>query len=253
MEKKVVVVGASTGLGRCIGVGLAERGHRVALMARRRDKLESAVAEAGGSAVAIACDATDPASCTEALDAAAEAMGGIDTVLYAAAIGPITRLTEATPEQWMETFGTNVIGANNVTQAAIRHLDPKTGHVLYLSTTGASYTPPWRGLGVYQTTKAALNHLVEAWRDEVPGVNFMRVTIGECMGGEGDGQSHFNVGWDMELMGEMAPTWIERGYMNLGFIDVGHLTDTFDSIIRSGASLQMPALTIIPRPPLQEA
>jgi NAD(P)-dependent dehydrogenase (short-subunit alcohol dehydrogenase family) len=248
--KKIVVVGASTGLGRCIGTGLAARGHQVTLMARRYEKLEGAVAEAGGNATAVACDATDPQSCTQAFDAAAEAMGGIDSVVYAAAVGPITRLTETTPEQWITTFSTNVIGANNVTQAALRHLEPGSANVLYLSTTGASYTPPWPGLAVYQTTKAALNHLVEAWRDEVPGVNFMRITIGECTGGEGDGQSHFNVGWDMELMGEMAPAWIQRGYMNLGFIDIEHLIDAFDFAVRSGTSMQMPSLTIIPRPPL---
>jgi len=250
VSKKVVVVGASTGLGRCIGLGLAERGHEVTLMARSRDKIEEAAASAAGTAHAVACDATDRASCGDAFDAAAELMGGIDTVVYAAAIGPISRLAETTNEQWMATFATNVVGANNATQAALPHLVPGDGHVLYLSTTGASYTPPWPGLGVYQTTKAALNHLVEAWRDEVPGINFMRVTIGECMGGEGDGQSHFNVGWDMELMGEMAPAWIQRGYMNLGFIDVDHLVDAFEFVIRSGNSMQMPTLTIIPRPPL---
>ena len=248
--KNVVVVGASTGLGRCIGLGLAKRGHQVTLMARRQEKIDEAAAGADGTVFAVACDATDRDGCGVAFDRAAEAMGGIDTVVYAAAVGPITKVTEATTEQWMSTFATNVVGASNVTQAALPHLDPATANILYLSTTGASYTPPWPGLAVYQTTKAALNHLVEALRAEVPGVNFMRVTIGECMGGDGDGQSHFNVDWDMELMGEMAPAWIERAYMNLGFIDVEHLTDAFDAVVRSGSSLQMPSLTIIPRPPL---
>lgn len=250
--KKVVVVGASTGLGRCIGLGLAKRGHDVTLMARRREKLADAVTGGEGSLSAVACDAADRRSCGEAFDAAAEQMGGIDTVVYAAAVGPLTALTDATPEEWMTTFATNVVGANNVTQAALPHLDRASGHVLYMSTTGASYTPPWPGLAVYQTTKAALNHLVEAWRAEVPGVNFMRVTIGECTGGEGDAQTQFNVGWDMSLMGEFAPSWIDRAYMNLGFIDVEHLVDVFESVVRSGPSLQMPSLTIIPRPPLQE-
>ena len=48
-QLRTVVIGASSGLGRCIGVGLAQRGSKVALMARRKDRLESAAAEAGDS------------------------------------------------------------------------------------------------------------------------------------------------------------------------------------------------------------
>lgn len=249
--KNVVVVGASTGLGRCIGTGLAERGHKVALMARRQDKVDAAAAEAGENASAFACDATDAASCNAAFAAAADAMGGVDAVVYAAAVGPLTKLIDATNDQWASAFATNVIGANNVTKAAIPHMSAASGHLLYMSTTGSSYTAPWPGLGIYQTTKAALNHLVEAWRAEVPAMNFMRVTIGECVGGDGDDtQTHFTDGWDQDVAMEVGPSWFERQLMNGGFIDVGHLTDAFESIIESGASLQMPEITIIPRPPI---
>ena len=56
---RVAVVGASAGLGRCIGIGLAKKGARVAFLARRRDRLENAAKEAGSGAVAVACDVTD--------------------------------------------------------------------------------------------------------------------------------------------------------------------------------------------------
>jgi NAD(P)-dependent dehydrogenase (short-subunit alcohol dehydrogenase family) len=248
--KKVVTVGASTGLGRCIGTGLAKRGHEVTLMARRQEKIEEAAAGADGTVHAITCDATDRQSCDDAFAAAEERMGGIDTVLYAAAVGPLTRLVDATNEQWVDTFTTNVVGANNVTQAAVRHLDPSSGSVLFMSTTGASYTAPWPGLGLYQTTKAALNHLVSAWRAEVPGVNFTLVTVGECPGGEGDEQTQFNTDWDRALLGEIAPEWFDRKLLSGGFIDVEELIDTFDAVVSGGASMQVPSLTIIPRPPL---
>ena len=57
---RVIVVGASSGLGRCIAVGLAQRGAQVALMARRRERLVAAAEEAGNGAVAIACDRPGP-------------------------------------------------------------------------------------------------------------------------------------------------------------------------------------------------
>ena len=85
---RTVVVGASTGLGRCIGIGLAQRGARVALLARSKDKLETAAAEAGDDALAIECDVTDEASSRRAIDDAATRLGGIDALVYAPAIGP---------------------------------------------------------------------------------------------------------------------------------------------------------------------
>ena len=251
--KRVVVVGASTGLGRCIGTGLAQRGSTVALLARRLDKLEEAAKEADGRAVIFACDAVDQQSAAESIDAAAVAMGGIDTVIYTPAVGPLSKLADATPAQWADTFATNVIGANNVTQASLPHLSGSGGNMIYMSTTGASYTEPWVGLGVYQVTKAAMNRLVDHWRVEQPGINFTVVTVGECPGGQGDRQTQFNVGWDMALVGEIAGDWFERKLMSGAFIDIEHLVDQFHALVTMGLSLQVPSMVIIPRPPVPNA
>ncbi len=59
---RTVVVGASTGLGRCLGVGLAQRGTTAALLARRQEMVAEAAVEAGHRAVAIRCDVTDEAA-----------------------------------------------------------------------------------------------------------------------------------------------------------------------------------------------
>ncbi|HET9610886.1 MAG TPA: SDR family NAD(P)-dependent oxidoreductase, partial [Acidimicrobiales bacterium] len=70
-----MVVGASSGLGRCIGVGLAQRGAQVALLARRRGRLDDAAKQAGPDALVVECDVTDPASCRSAVAEAAEGLG----------------------------------------------------------------------------------------------------------------------------------------------------------------------------------
>ena len=88
---KTVVIGASSGLGRCIGVGLAERGDQVALLARRRERIENAAKEAGRDAVAIECDVTEEASVRAAISAAADGLGGIDNLVYTPAIGSLMR------------------------------------------------------------------------------------------------------------------------------------------------------------------
>ncbi len=165
---RTLVFGASSGLGRCIGIGLAERGAEVALLARRREHLEAAADEAGPGALAIECDVTDEASCASAIAKAAGELGGVDALVYAPGIGPLARLADTDAQMWRRVFDTNVIGAALVTNAAIRYLTASAGTALYLSSVSASLTPPWPGLGAYAVSKAALDKLVEAWRARAP-------------------------------------------------------------------------------------
>src|SRR5262245_60498852 len=181
---RTVVVGASSGLGRCIGVGLAQRGDQVALLARRRERIEAAAGEAGPRAIAIECDVTDEASCRAAIDAAAEAMGGIDNLVYTPAVGPPVRMADTDAATWRRVFDTNVIGAALVTAAAMPQLTASAGKVVYLASDAGTYGPPWPGLGAYGVSKAALERLVEAWRAEHPDVGFTNLIVGECGGGE---------------------------------------------------------------------
>src|SRR2546430_6038606 len=91
---RAVVVGASSGLGRCIGVGLGRRGAQVALLARRRERLEAAAKEAGEGALAIECDVTHPSSVSSAIRKAAADLRGIDALVYTPAIGPLAPLPD---------------------------------------------------------------------------------------------------------------------------------------------------------------
>src|SRR6201996_6907991 len=165
---RTVVIGASSGLGRCIGVGLAQRGDQVALLARRRERLETAAKEAGPGAVAVECDITDEASCKSAIDKAADALGGIDNLVFTPAISPLVRLVDTDAQTWRRIFDTNVIGASLVTAAAIPHLTASAGKAVYLSSDAGPYGPSWQGLGAYGVSKAALERLVDAWRANTP-------------------------------------------------------------------------------------
>ena len=244
---RTVVVGASSGLGRCIGIGLAQRGAHVALLARRRDNLEAAAKEAGPSAVAIECDVTDETSCRAAIAEAAQVLGGIDALVYAPGIGPLVRLADTDAATWRQVFDTNVIGAALVTSAAIEHLSASGGTAAYLSSVSASVTPPWPGLGAYAVSKAALDKLVDAWRAEHPGVGFTRVVVGDCAGGEGDAQTQFANGWDSDLAVELYPIWSARNYLSGSLMDVEHLIGVIDTVLRGGANLSIPSVTVAPR------
>jgi NAD(P)-dependent dehydrogenase (short-subunit alcohol dehydrogenase family) len=246
---RTVVVGASSGLGRCIGVGLARRGAQVALLARRRARLDDAVAEAGPGAVAIECDVVDAKSCASAIGEAAEKLGGIDALVYATGIGPLARLVDTDADTWRRVFDTNVTGAALVTAAALDHLVVSQGTAVYLSSVSASLTPPWPGLGAYAVSKAALDKLVEAWRAEQGGVGFTRLVVGDCAGGEGDSMTGFANDWDIELAAELGTDWVARKYIAGSLIDVEHLVTVVDAIVHGGRSMSLPSVTVAPRPP----
>jgi NAD(P)-dependent dehydrogenase (short-subunit alcohol dehydrogenase family) len=245
---RAVVVGASSGLGRCIATGLGQRGAEVALLARRRDQLDDAAKEAGAGALAIACDVTDEASVKAAIDEAATGLGGIDALVYAPGIGPLVRLADIDADTWRRAFDTNVMGAALVTAAALPHLVESTGVAAYLTSVSASMTPPWPGLGAYAVTKAALDKLVEAWRAEHPAVGFTRVVVGDCAGGEGASMTQFASAWDPELAGEVMTTWIERRYISGSLMDVDELVHMVDTVLRLGATASVPSVTVTPRP-----
>jgi len=246
---RVVVVGASSGLGRCIAVGLSGRGARVALMARRKERLAAAAREAGPGALAIPCDVTVESSCREAIEEAARELGGIDALVYATGIGPLARLVDLDAEAWRAVFDTNVIGAALITSAALPYLTASSGTAAYLSSISASDTPPWPGLGAYAVSKAALDKLVEAWRAEHPQIGFTRVTVGDCAGGDGDSMTEFNAGWDHELAAEVAPIWLSREYIAGALLDVDELVRVLDNLLRCGPTASIPTVAVVPRRP----
>jgi NAD(P)-dependent dehydrogenase (short-subunit alcohol dehydrogenase family) len=246
-DVRVAVVGASSGLGRCIGVGLARRGARVALLARRRERLESAAREAGARALAVACDVTDQESCRSAIAEAAEELGGIDSLVYTPGIGPLGYLADTDAATWRRVFDTNVTGASLLTAAALPHLSQSNGTAVYLSSVSASQTPPWPGLGAYAVSKAALDKLVEAWRVEHPDIGFTRLIVGECGGGEGEGMTEFANAWDQDLAAELVPTWIARNYMTGALLEVDALVSMVEVIARGHASVCMRSVTVAPR------
>lgn len=244
---RTVVVGASSGLGRCIGIGLAQRGAQTALLARRQQRLEGAAKEAGPGTLAITCDVTDTDSCRSALNQAADGLGGIDALVYAPGVGPLVRLADMDADTWRYVFDTNVIGAALMTAAALPYLTESSGTAVYLSSVSASVTPPWPGLGAYAVSKAALDKLVEAWRAEHPSVGFSRVVVGECMGGEGDSVPGFADGWDQDLAAEVMPLWFARNYMSGSFVGVEDLINVVDTVLRHDG-VAISSVTVAPRP-----
>jgi NAD(P)-dependent dehydrogenase (short-subunit alcohol dehydrogenase family) len=200
---RILVVGASSGIGRATAELAAGEGARVALAARRTELLDE-IASALPGAVTIACDVRDEAACARAVDEAADALGGLDAVAYVAGATPIGLLSEPEDDQWARAFETNVFGAVAVARAALPHLRATDGRIVFVSSNAAER--PWPGMVAYAASKAALDTFVAGWRHEVPEVGATRLVCGPTM-------TSMSLDWDPELAGRLRPRWVEGGYL----------------------------------------
>jgi NAD(P)-dependent dehydrogenase (short-subunit alcohol dehydrogenase family) len=206
-DSKILVVGASSGIGRQIGVQAGAAGASVAFLARRLELLNEAVTDAPGDGhVAIECDVRDEAGCGAAVRAAVDALGGVDHLVYATAIDMLIRLDDAGADTWADTFSTNVFGAASITRAVLPHLKAAKGRAVYLS--ASSVPRPLPGMGVYAASKAALETMVTAWQHEHPDLAFTTVRVGSVLG------TGVTDSWSHELLGELAQEWSAGGYLH---------------------------------------
>lgn len=232
---RILVVGASAGIGRAFAQSAIAQGAQVCVAARRGDALESLCAEAGGG-TAIAGDLTDPDACRRIADAAAEAMGGIDLVVNAAGTGTIQRIEQTDPATWSQIYAVNVIGPTLITAAALPHLAPDAV-VAFLSSESAGEIR-W-GMGPYAASKAALDLTIRQWRTEHPERRFVRVVMGATM------PTEFGNSFDGETLTVAFDRWAAAGInfmVAMETEDVGrHLAETF-AVVLAHPSIDIPDL-----------
>ncbi|MFV3073670.1 SDR family NAD(P)-dependent oxidoreductase [Niveispirillum fermenti] len=121
--RTALITGASSGLGQHFATLLARAGARVALAARRTDRLAQACADihaAGGHAVPIALDVTDPAAVDAAITDTVAALGGLDILVNNAGVTASTSVLDQSEADWDRVVDTNLKGCFLVAQAAAR-------------------------------------------------------------------------------------------------------------------------------------
>jgi NAD(P)-dependent dehydrogenase (short-subunit alcohol dehydrogenase family) len=237
--RRVLVVGASAGIGRVIGQRLCAAGAHVAFAARRGEVCEQAAEEAKGVAIGLSCDVTDEAQCARLIQDTVEGLGGLDDVVYSTGAISVVALAEADADWWRRTFETNVMGASLITRAALPHLTQSTGSVVYLSSV-SSIGPVWPGIGVYTATKAALNRMVETWRSEHPEVGFTRIFVGPT-DDAGTGTE-----FDMSAMEHMA-RWPAMGVQSGAMCTPDCVSEAVELVLSSNSRVW--DVTVVPKDP----
>ncbi len=201
--RKILVVGASSGLGRATAIALHRRGADVAFAARRRDALDAAVGEAGGGHI-ITIDVLDAASIEQGVAEAVEVLGGLDGIVYTAGMSPLGTMAGLSQQDWQTVFGVNTFGPNLVISAALAHL---SDDAIVAVVSSDSTEMPRHSLIPYAASKRALEATLEGWRTEVlGGRRFVTVILGPTM------PTGFADGFGSEAFGVAITHWQRQGF-----------------------------------------
>jgi NADP-dependent 3-hydroxy acid dehydrogenase YdfG len=172
-----VITGASSGIGEATARALAAAGHRLVLLARRADRIESLAAELGGGAIAIAADVTDRESIVAAAGRVQSELGGADILINNAGVmllGPFSSDQQAEIRQMVEV---NLLGAMCATEVFLDQLRDGGGDLVNISSVAGRTARA--GNAVYSATKWGMNGWSEALRQELgPEVRVMVIEPG---------------------------------------------------------------------------
>lgn len=168
-EQVVVLVGASSGIGRESALRLAGRGAKVVVAARSRSALQSLVAEVtsrGGTATAVVCDVSDPGQVRQVAGTAEEVHGRIDTWVNVAATSTFASFEDTTPEEFRRITEVNYLGQVHGMQAALPALRRSGGGALIaISSVESLVSIPMHA--AYSASKHAVEGVVDALRREL--------------------------------------------------------------------------------------
>lgn len=166
LEGKVVLVtGASSGIGQATALALSKAGAKVAVGARRVDRLKLLAEDAPGEILALELDVTDEQSIQNAVAATVEHFGALDALVNNAGIMLTGMITGADTTEWTRMVETNLLGSMFAVHAALPHLLAAKGSVVQVSSTSGRIASA--AGGAYSATKFGITGFIESLRQEV--------------------------------------------------------------------------------------
>jgi NADP-dependent 3-hydroxy acid dehydrogenase YdfG len=170
--RRVLVTGASSGIGAATCRSIVGCGGSVAMLARRKDRLDELEEVLGERAIGIPADVTDLDGLEAAIDDAARALGGLDGVVSAAGRSMAGSIATGTPRRWRELIDLNLVGPLATVRYSVAHFAAAGRRdVVIVGSAGAITAMP--GTGIYGASKRGLRAAFDALRLELApaGVN----------------------------------------------------------------------------------
>jgi NADP-dependent 3-hydroxy acid dehydrogenase YdfG len=172
-----VITGASSGIGEATARALAADGYRLALLARRADRIEALADELGDGVIAIEADVTDRDSIVAAADLVQRELGGADVLVNNAGVMLLAPFSSGQIAEIRQMIEVNLLGAMTTTEVFLDQLRDGGGDLVNLSSVAGRTARP--GSSVYNATKWGLNGWSEALRQELqPDVRVMLIEPG---------------------------------------------------------------------------
>ena len=167
--KVALVTGASKGIGASIAQELAANGAAVAVnyssSAEGANKVVAAITAAGGKAIAVQADISNPDSIGGLISTVVKQFGPIDILVNNAGVYEFGALEAITPEHFNRQFNTNVLGLLLTTQAAVAQFSPNGGSIINIGSVVGQMPPP--GAAVYSATKGAVDTITVSLSKEL--------------------------------------------------------------------------------------
>ena len=169
--KTVLITGASSGIGWETARAFARRGCRVALAARRKEKLTalaSSLREMGTETLVISCDVRDRGQAKKAVEEVVRRWGRLHILINNAGISDLQSFDRQDLDRIEDVFNTNILGTVYTTHAALAHMrENGEGHIVNVSSMAGLVGVPW--MAAYSSSKFAIVGLTEALRRELHG------------------------------------------------------------------------------------
>lgn len=168
-----LVTGASSGIGEATARSFHAAGYKVALLARRADRIESIAAELGEGAIAVTADVTDRDALVAAAAQVRQVLGRVDILVNNAGIMLLGPFSSEQREDYKRMVDVNLLGAITATEVFLDQLVDGGGDIVNISSVAGRTARA--GNGVYAATKWAINGWSESLRQEV--LPDVRVTL----------------------------------------------------------------------------
>jgi NADP-dependent 3-hydroxy acid dehydrogenase YdfG len=176
-DRVAVITGASSGIGEATARVLAAAGYRLALLARRSDRIDELAAELGNRAIAIRADVTDRDSIVAAAERVQSELDGADILINNAGVMLLAPFSSEQREETRQMVETNLLGAMTATDVFLDQLREGGGDLVNVSSVAGRTARA--GNSVYAATKWGMNGWSESLRQELlPDVRVMVIEPG---------------------------------------------------------------------------